>query len=161
MSFGNENRIFSRIELWSFRNNISLPSTTIQNDRGSTSISRSACLDFAVVPKAEILTRRPFTMSTSQGVNVRNPHRFPPYPCPSLEVFLELPADQFQVLRWSALVAGIFYGFTHQRTISANNAAAHAHAEYQHKLDLIQKAKAEYAKKNLPPQSKTSGGDST
>ncbi|KAI1612171.1 ATP synthase E chain-domain-containing protein [Exophiala viscosa] len=71
-------------------------------------------------------------MSTSQGVNV---------------------------LRWSALAAGIFYGFTHQRTISSNTAAAHAHAEYQHKLDLIQKAKAEYAKKNLPPQSKTASGD--
>ncbi|KAL6250649.1 F1F0 ATP synthase subunit e, mitochondrial [Rhinocladiella similis] len=71
-------------------------------------------------------------MSTSQGVNV---------------------------LRWSALVAGIFYGFSHQRTITANTAAAHAQAEYQHKVDLIQKAKAEWAKKNLPPQAKTASGD--
>ncbi|KAK5211942.1 F1F0 ATP synthase subunit e, mitochondrial [Exophiala xenobiotica] len=71
-------------------------------------------------------------MSTSQGVNV---------------------------LRWSALVAGIFYGFSHQRTITASNATAHAQAEYQHKADLIQKAKAEWAKKNLPPQSKTGSGD--
>ncbi|KIX01376.1 uncharacterized protein Z518_09101 [Rhinocladiella mackenziei CBS 650.93] len=72
-------------------------------------------------------------MSTSQGVNV---------------------------LRYSALIAGIFYGFTHQRAITASNAAAHAQAEYQHKLDLIQKAKLEWAKKTLPPQSKTASGDS-
>ncbi|OCT49417.1 ATP synthase subunit e, mitochondrial [Cladophialophora carrionii] len=71
-------------------------------------------------------------MSTSQGVNV---------------------------LRWSALVAGIFYGFTHQRTITARNAAAHQKAEYDHKAELISKAKAEWAKKNLPPQSKTASGD--
>ncbi|KIW64894.1 hypothetical protein PV04_07198 [Phialophora macrospora] len=71
-------------------------------------------------------------MSTSQGVNV---------------------------LRWSALAAGIFYGFTHQRTITARNAAAHQKAEYDHKAELISKAKAEWAKKNLPPQSKTASGD--
>lgn len=59
------------------------------------------------------------------------------------------------------MVAGIFYGFSHQRTISANTAAAHAQAEYQHKVDLIQKAKAEWAKKTLPPQAKTASGDST
>ncbi|KAJ9615030.1 F1F0 ATP synthase subunit e, mitochondrial [Cladophialophora chaetospira] len=71
-------------------------------------------------------------MSTSQGVNV---------------------------LRWSALVAGIFYGFSHQRTITANNAAAREKAAYNHKADLISKAKAEWAKKNLPPQAKTASGD--
>jgi len=63
------------------------------------------------------------------------------------------------VLRYSALFAGIIYGFSHQRTISAQSAAAHAQAEYQHKLDLIQKAKLEWAKKTLPPQSKTASGD--
>ncbi|EXJ77980.1 hypothetical protein A1O3_09139 [Capronia epimyces CBS 606.96] len=71
-------------------------------------------------------------MSTSQGVNV---------------------------LRYSALLAGIFYGFSHQRTITARTAAAHEQAEYQHKLDLIEKAKLEWAKKTLPPQAKTAGGD--
>jgi F-type H+-transporting ATP synthase subunit e len=64
------------------------------------------------------------------------------------------------VLRWSALIAGVFYGFSHQRTITANNAAAREKAAYDHKADLIAKAKAEWAKKTLPPQSKTSGGDS-
>ncbi|KIW92422.1 uncharacterized protein Z519_07406 [Cladophialophora bantiana CBS 173.52] len=71
-------------------------------------------------------------MSTSQGVNV---------------------------LRWSALIAGIFYGFSHQRTITARTAAAHEKAEYEHKAELIQKAKLEWAKKTLPPQSKTASGD--
>lgn len=72
---------------------------------------------------------------------------------------LELTTDRLQVLRYSALLAGIFYGFSHQRTITANNASAHAHAEYQQKVDLIQKAKLEWAKKTLPPQAKTAGGD--
>lgn len=64
-----------------------------------------------------------------------------------------------QVLRYSALLAGVFYGFSHQRTIYSSNAASHAQAEYQHKVDLIQKAKLEWAKKTLPPQSKTGSGD--
>ena len=95
-------------------------------------------------------------MSTSQGVNVR------PSSDSIVGTFVsETQIDYLQVLRWSALVAGIFYGFSHQRTITANNAAAHEKAAYNHKADLITKAKAEWAKKNLPPQSKTSSGDST
>ena len=55
---------------------------------------------------------------------------------------------------------GIFYGFSHQRTITGRNAAAHEKAAYDHKADLISKAKAEWAKKNLPPQAKSGSGDS-
>jgi hypothetical protein len=33
--------------------------------------------------------------------------------------------------------------------------------EYQHKLKLIEQAKAEYSKKHLPASKKTEGGDST
>jgi F-type H+-transporting ATP synthase subunit e len=82
--------------------------------------------------------------------------------CPILTIcsMSELGAESLQVLRWSALVAGIFYGFTHQRTIYSRNAAAHQKAEYDHKAELISKAKAEWAKKHLPPQSKTASGDS-
>jgi F-type H+-transporting ATP synthase subunit e len=61
-------------------------------------------------------------------------------------------------LRYSALLFGVFYGFSHQRTIYANAKAAHAEHEYKHKEALIQKAKAEFAKKNLPPQAKTADG---
>jgi hypothetical protein len=66
--------------------------------------------------------------------------------------------DRPQVLRYSALLFGVFYGFSHQRSIYANDKAAHAEHEYKHKEALIQKAKAEFAKKNLPPQSKTADG---
>jgi F-type H+-transporting ATP synthase subunit e len=61
-------------------------------------------------------------------------------------------------LRYSALLFGVFYGFSHQRTIYANAKAANAEHEYKHKEALIQKAKAEFAKKNLPPQAKTADG---
>jgi len=67
-------------------------------------------------------------------------------------------ANWQQVLRYSALLFGVFYGFSHQRTIYANAKAVHAEHEYKHKEALIQKAKAEFAKKNLPPQAKAADG---
>lgn len=65
-----------------------------------------------------------------------------------------------QVLRWSALFAGVFYGFYHQRSITAKLKADEENREYHHKESLIQQAKAEYTKKNMPQESKTAGGDS-
>ena len=61
-------------------------------------------------------------------------------------------------MRYSALFFGIIYGFSHQRTLNANARAAHAENEYKHKESLIQKAKLEFAKKNMPPQMKTADG---
>jgi len=78
-------------------------------------------------------------MSSSQGVNVG----------PSLPRAL-CHTNSLKVLRWSALAVGIFYGFSHQRTITAQNHAAHAQAEWKHKEDLIQKAKLEWKKKQNP-----------
>ncbi|ETN44326.1 uncharacterized protein HMPREF1541_10506 [Cyphellophora europaea CBS 101466] len=69
-------------------------------------------------------------MSTSQGVNV---------------------------LRYSALLVGIFYGFSHQRTLNANTRAAHAQQEYHHKEDLIKQAKKAWAEKQLPPDQRAKG----
>jgi len=99
-------------------------------------------------------------MSTSQGVNVST--------CPVsnqldtagawMNASQTDNADSQQVLRWSALAFGIFYGFTHQRTITAQTHAAHAQAEWKHKEDLIQKAKLEWKKKQSP-QSTNSEGD--
>lgn len=60
------------------------------------------------------------------------------------------------MLRWSALGLGIFYGISRQASIKASDKLAAIDAEYKHKSDLIAKAKAEYAKKNAPPQ--PSGG---
>ncbi|EKJ79812.1 hypothetical protein HYE67_008363 [Fusarium culmorum] len=54
------------------------------------------------------------------------------------------------VLRWSALGLGIFYGFTHQRAITASQRAEHAQHEYEKKENLIKQAKAEFAKKKNP-----------
>ncbi|KAI0899325.1 ATP synthase subunit E [Annulohypoxylon nitens] len=54
------------------------------------------------------------------------------------------------VLRYSALALGVFYGFTHQRSISAAQRATAAQKEYEHKQQLIEKAKAEYAKSKNP-----------
>ncbi|KAL1861589.1 hypothetical protein VTK73DRAFT_7012 [Phialemonium thermophilum] len=63
------------------------------------------------------------------------------------------------VLRYSALALGVFYGFYHQRSITASQRAAAAQREYQHKQELINKAKEEYSKlKNPKPASATTGG---
>jgi len=66
-----------------------------------------------------------------------------------------------QVLRYSALGAGIFYGLYHQAKLSSSAKLAAINREYEHKQSLIEKAKAEYSKKNLPPSAKTEGEDST
>lgn len=57
-----------------------------------------------------------------------------------------------QVLRYSALAFGVFYGFTHQRSITANVNAAAAKREFEHKKHLIEQAKAEFSKKKNPTQ---------
>ncbi|KAM0424757.1 hypothetical protein ACHAPT_010067 [Fusarium lateritium] len=54
------------------------------------------------------------------------------------------------VLRWSALGVGVFYGFTHQRAITSAQRAEHAQHEYEKKEKLIQQAKAEFAKQKNP-----------
>jgi len=66
-----------------------------------------------------------------------------------------------QVLRYSALVFGVFYGITHQASISATHASNDLNKEYEHKQDLINKAKAAFVKKNMPASSKQPGGGST
>ncbi|EFQ28860.1 ATP synthase subunit E [Colletotrichum graminicola M1.001] len=57
------------------------------------------------------------------------------------------------VLRYTALGLGVFYGFTHQRSITASQKAAAAQKEYERKEKLIEQAKAEFAKKNEPLKS--------
>ncbi|KAI0387248.1 ATP synthase subunit E [Hypomontagnella monticulosa] len=54
------------------------------------------------------------------------------------------------VLRYSALAFGVFYGFTHQRSLTASQKAAAAKEEYKHKQQLIEQAKLEYAKSKDP-----------
>ncbi|KAJ6789185.1 hypothetical protein PWT90_05906 [Aphanocladium album] len=59
------------------------------------------------------------------------------------------------VLRWSALAGGVFYGFSHQRTITATQKADHIKHEYEKKQSLINQAKAEYAKTHKPVAAST------
>ncbi|ATY59592.1 ATPase, F0 complex, subunit E [Cordyceps militaris CM01] len=54
------------------------------------------------------------------------------------------------VLRWSALAGGLFYGFSHQRAITATQKANHSKHEYDQKAKLIEQAKAEYNKQKNP-----------
>ncbi|KAH7123744.1 ATP synthase E chain-domain-containing protein [Dendryphion nanum] len=62
------------------------------------------------------------------------------------------------VLRWSALGFGVFYGFYHQLSISASDRAAIAKKEFDHKQSLISQAKAEWAKSHPSEQPKSSSG---
>ncbi|KAK3300083.1 ATP synthase E chain-domain-containing protein [Chaetomium fimeti] len=50
------------------------------------------------------------------------------------------------VLRYSVLGLGVVYGFKHQRSINSAQKAAAAQREYEHKQELINKAKSAYAK---------------
>lgn len=60
-----------------------------------------------------------------------------------------------QVFRYSALVAGILYGFTHDLTLKAEAAKKKEEVEYQKKVKLIAEAKAEYKKLHPVAQSST------
>lgn len=72
----------------------------------------------------------------------------------------ELICDAVQVFRYSALLFGVLYGVYHQSTITAKTKLAQIDREYSHKESLILQAKAEFAKKNMPAESKTEGDGS-
>jgi F-type H+-transporting ATP synthase subunit e len=70
------------------------------------------------------------------------------------------PTNQYnsfdlQVLRYSALLGGLFYGVWHQSTLNAQAKDAEKDREYKHKESLIQQAKAEWLRKNPPPPKNT------
>ncbi|KAL6720650.1 F1F0 ATP synthase subunit e, mitochondrial [Lecanora helva] len=57
-----------------------------------------------------------------------------------------------QVLRYSALLAGVAYGFTRQSSITAQTKSNHIDAEYKRKEGLVQQAKAEWARRTAPAE---------
>ncbi|KAF2874765.1 ATP synthase E chain-domain-containing protein [Massariosphaeria phaeospora] len=62
------------------------------------------------------------------------------------------------VLRWSALGLGLFYGVYHQASISTRQRLTQQKHEYEHRASLIQQAKAEWAKSHpSPAEPKPSG----
>ncbi|KZF23901.1 hypothetical protein L228DRAFT_246751 [Xylona heveae TC161] len=63
------------------------------------------------------------------------------------------------VLRYSALVLGVFYGLTHQASLTAQQKIAQIDRDYEKKESLIAQAKAAYVQKTLPAEKKTASGD--
>ncbi|CAG8901822.1 unnamed protein product [Penicillium nalgiovense] len=63
------------------------------------------------------------------------------------------------VLRYSALVAGLVYGVYHQSSLNSVTKRTEIEHEYARKERLIEQAKAEYKKKTQPQatQTQTSG----
>jgi len=62
------------------------------------------------------------------------------------------------VLRWSALAVGVFYGFSHQRALRSQEKIKKIDSEFSHKQSLIDQARAEWAKKSLPASKPTESG---
>ncbi|KAF3482113.1 uncharacterized protein GIQ15_04872 [Arthroderma uncinatum] len=56
------------------------------------------------------------------------------------------------VLRYSALFAGVFYGLYHQSTLNTQARAAQIEREYKRQESLIERAKTEFKNKNSPPK---------
>jgi F-type H+-transporting ATP synthase subunit e len=63
-----------------------------------------------------------------------------------------------QVLRWSALGVGVFYGAYHQLGISAKNKMSQEKREWERKESLIAQAKAEWARQHPAQQPKRASG---
>ena len=61
------------------------------------------------------------------------------------------------VLRWSALGLGVFYGAYHQLSISAANKLKLEQREWDRKESLIRQAKQEWAKQHPSEQPKSGG----
>ncbi|KAJ5747261.1 uncharacterized protein N7511_008957 [Penicillium nucicola] len=59
------------------------------------------------------------------------------------------------VLRYSALVAGLVYGVYHQSSLNSITKRTEIEHEYARKERLIEQAKAEYKKKTQPQETKT------
>ena len=66
----------------------------------------------------------------------------------------------FQVLRWGALVLGVFYGFSHQSAIHSQDKKAAAQHAWDRKEKIIIDAKAAWAEKQAPPQPEGAAGGS-
>ncbi|KAH3966722.1 ATP synthase subunit e [Parastagonospora nodorum] len=60
------------------------------------------------------------------------------------------------VLRWSALGFGVFYGAYHQLSLSARDKANASKKEWEHKESLIRQAKAEWARSHPEPKAAAS-----
>ncbi|KAL8906794.1 MAG: hypothetical protein Q9171_006123 [Xanthocarpia ochracea] len=64
------------------------------------------------------------------------------------------------VLRYSALFAGVSYGLYRQSNLNAQSHKAKVDRDFAHQESLISQAKAEFKKKkNMPQEAATKGGN--
>lgn len=100
----------------------------------------------------------------SQGVNVSIIHSLSLLPAPRAIAVTQPPLNAkrdidhlspLQVLRYSALVAGLVYGVYHQSSLNSQAKRNEIEHEYTRKERLIEQAKAEWRKKTQPQETKT------
>ncbi|MCJ1374454.1 hypothetical protein MMC20_005686 [Loxospora ochrophaea] len=63
------------------------------------------------------------------------------------------------VFRYSALIAGLLYGFNTQRSLNVQQKRNQVDRDYRAQESLIARARAEFTKKTMPPESKTPSGN--
>ncbi|KAI9787390.1 MAG: hypothetical protein M1816_007523 [Peltula sp. TS41687] len=63
------------------------------------------------------------------------------------------------VLRYSALALGVFYGMYHQTAITSRAKSAQDERAYSNQESLIAQAKAAYLKSRLPVEKKSESGN--
>ncbi|KAL8860157.1 MAG: hypothetical protein Q9178_003421 [Gyalolechia marmorata] len=63
-----------------------------------------------------------------------------------------------QVLRYSALFAGVSYGLYRQSNLNAQSHKAKVDRDFAHQESLISQAKAEFKKKNMPQETASKAG---
>lgn len=90
-------------------------------------------------------------MASTQGVNV-SCRQGPTSPHAKSDVD---HLAMLQVLRYSALVAGLIYGVYHQSSLTSQAKRTEIEHEYARKERLIEQAKAEWRKKTMPQETKT------
>jgi hypothetical protein len=61
-----------------------------------------------------------------------------------------------KVFRWSALVVGVWYGYSHQKEIWGKEAKLAEDKEYKKREEWINQARAEYRRKVAPPPQQSS-----
>ena len=59
----------------------------------------------------------------------------------------EIVVDGLQVVRYSALAAGVFYGVVHKRTLQKNKAEQEHHHAQHRKDELVKQAKEAWQRK--------------
>jgi len=63
-----------------------------------------------------------------------------------------MPSPTVNVVRYSALVGGIFYGIAHRRTLQAKENKRREHETEHHREELIAKARKAWLDSQKPPQ---------